>query len=455
MRQAIVSISGFRCVPDFPMDFPFFRRVGRNVASNCAQPVAIGWDTRATSREVVRGVSAGISERGASYVELGLVTSPLVSFGAREGFYGTGLMVTSSHNPPEWNGLKFFGGDGTILDELSLRKLIEGEGGAAATPQMPSRLWEPREVLEAYTESILRIATGLGGGAEGLHIVIDAGNGPAAVVVPRCLELSGARVTLINGELDGVFRRQIEPRPEALSELSRVVAEEGADMGVAFDCDGDRAVLVDEKGIALDEDLTLALACDFVLDGVSCPVVVNVATSMLVDFVCERHGVRVLRSAVGERNVVEEMRRVGSTIGGEGSCGGLIYMDHSPTRDGCLSAVLVASLLRKSGRRLSSLVSDYPSYKRARVSIEVEQGLVGRVMEEVESLTAGQEPSKLDGLRFSGEGWWALIRPSRTEPIIRVMAEAADGQRAVKLVEDYASIVRRICRGLGTRGRGI
>jgi phosphomannomutase len=453
MRQAIASMSGFRCVPEFPIDAPFFRRVGRNIASRCAQPVAIGWDTRVTSNDVVKSISAGLSEAGARYTHLGLATSPLVSFGAKGGFYRTGVMITSSHNPPEWNGIKVFGQDGTILDEPNLKELIEGGSGASASPVGPEGPRGCREVLEAYMDSILKTVLDLGGSADGLHVVLDAGNGPAVVTVPRCLERLGAQVTLINDELDGLFRRQIEPRPEALSVLSETVADKGADVGVAFDSDGDRAVLVDEKGRVLDEDLTLALACDLLLERLKCPVVVNVATSMLLDFVCEKHGVKLFRSAVGERNVVEEMRRVGSTIGGEGSCGGLIYLGHSPTRDGCLSAGLVASILRRSGDSISSLVSAYPSLKRGRASVEVAPGLAGRVMEEVELIAHGPEPMKLDGLRFSGAGWWVLVRPSRTEPIIRVMAEGTDERQVRELVEDYTSVVRQACGRLGREVR--
>lgn len=444
-------MSGFRCVPEFPIDIPFFRRVGLNIASSCNQPVAIGWDTRVTSSEIVKGLSAGLLEAGAKYTWLGLATSPLVSFGAKCGFYKTGVMVTSSHNPPEWNGIKIFGQDGAIIDEPSLRKLIEGQGVVST---VPIRLEEPQGTgvaLEAYMSSILKTILDLNGSAEGLHIVLDAGNGPAAVTVPNCLEQMGAQITLINGEFDGLFRRQIEPRPEALLTLSKKVVEEGADMGVAFDSDGDRAVLVDEKGHVLDEDLTLALACDFLLERLKCPVVVNVATSMLLDIVCDKHGVKLFRSAVGERNVVEEMRQVGSDLGGEGSCGGLIYMGHSPTRDGCLSAGLVAALIHESGSSISSLVSSYPVLKRERTSIEVDPSLAGRVMEEVELTAHGPEPMRLDGLRFSGDGWWVLVRPSRTEPIIRVMVEGNDERQVRELIDEYASIVRRACSRLGVR----
>lgn len=444
----IISASGIRDIFEPEAARGFFFDLGHTIGEDFGGAIALGRDSRPSGQPLSLALLDGLTDSGTSPRYSGLCTVPVMAHAVRRGYASTAMMVTASHNPPEWNGLKIYSGDGMILGEGELRALVEramargGKSRPSAFARGHHRTEDP-SLLEAYVKDMLDIATILGTKGCQLKVVVDAGNGPSALTVPRILRELGCRVEVLNPELNGSFRRPIEPLPENLKQLCEAVPNSGADLGVGFDCDGDRAVLVAEDGQVLREDDTLALAVDYYLTISAHDVVVNRATSLLLDHVCQSHGVRVIRAGVGERMVAERMIEAGAKIGGEGSNGGIMMPSFSLARDGALALVLILAFLRKEGVGLSELVMGYPRFYLSRAKLKCSPEKVGdilqRVREAVESLGTVEVS---DDIRVSGVGWWALVRPSKTEPIIRVLSEATSEEEAESRMKLLVGVVQ-------------
>lgn len=432
----MISASGIRDIFEPEAARGLFFALGHVIGKGLDGAVALGRDSRPSGQPLSTALLDGLVDSGLSPRYSGLCTVPVMAHAVRKGYASTAIMVTASHNPPEWNGLKVYSGDGMIISEGELRALVERARAheVAARPSPLTRVNpypEDTSLLAAYVKDMLDIATTLGAKGRQSKVIVDAGNGPSALTVPRILMGMGCRVEVLNPELDGSFRRPIEPLPENLMQLCEVVPDSGADLGVGFDCDGDRAVLVAEDGQVLREDDTLALAVDYYLSISAKDIVVNRATSLLLDHVCASHGVQLIRAGVGERMVAERMIEVGANIGGEGSNGGIMMPSFSLARDGALALVLILAFLRREGVGLSELVKGYPRFNLRRAKLRCNPDKIAHVLQRVreaaESLGA---VDVADDIRVSGLGWWALVRPSRTEPIIRVLSEAASEEEA-------------------------
>jgi len=430
----IISASGIRDVFEPEAASGFFFRLGQAIGEDLGGAIALGRDSRPNGQTLASALLDGLAASGISPRNAGLCTVPVMAHAVRIGYASTAMMVTASHNPPEWNGLKIYSGDGMIIGEGELRDLVERALEGTSRPQAftGDRIHaEDPSLLGSYVKDMLDLAKMIGAMGCQSKVIVDAGNGPSALTVPRILQGIGCRVEVLNPDLDGYFRRPIEPLPENLVQLRQAVPDSGADLGVGFDCDGDRAVLVAEDGQVLREDDTLALAVDFYLSISAQDVVVNRATSLLLDHICLSHGVRVIRAGVGERIVAEKMVEVGSEIGGEGSNGGIMMPSFSLARDGALALVLILAFLRREGVGLSELVRGYPRFHLSRAKLKCSPDRVGQVLQRVMGVAESLGIVEVaDDIRVSGEGWWALVRPSRTEPIIRVLSEAASEEEA-------------------------
>jgi len=432
--ELIISASGIRDVFEPEVARGFFYDLGYAIGKGLGGAIALGRDSRPSGQPLALALLDGLAASGTSPRYSGLCTVPVMAHAVRRGYASSAMMVTASHNPPEWNGLKIYSGDGMILGEEELRALVERARAREGTSR-PSAFTgdhtEDPSLLEAYVKDVLDLATSLGAKEHQSKVIVDAGNGPSALTVPRILQGIGCRVEVLNPELDGSFRRPIEPLPENLMQLRKAVPDSGADLGVGFDCDGDRAVLVTEDGQVLREDDTLALAVDYYLSISAQDVVINRATSLLLDHICLSHGVRVIRAGVGERIVAEKMVEVGAKIGGEGSNGGIMMPSFSLARDGALALVLILAFLRREGVGLSELVKGYPRFYLSRAKLKCSPDRVGQVLQKVRGVVESLGTVEIsDDIRVSGAGWWALVRPSRTEPIIRVLSEATSEEEA-------------------------
>ncbi len=418
------------------------RSTGRTGADGGARPsVVLGRDSRTSGAMFSRAAAAGLMSVGVDVVDLGVVPTPTVQMAVEHHHAGAGLILTASHNPIEWNALKFVGPDGIFLDAGA------GERVRALADKGPPRsgwdgLGEVREdpaAVKRHLDAILALpvidVTAIQ--RRRFHVAVDCVRGAGAVAILPLLERLGCRVSGINLEPDGRFPRAPEPVPENLGDLGRLVRESGADLGLALDPDGDRLALVDETGRAIGEDYTLAFAVRAVLDrrsnsAESPTVVVNLSTSLVVEDAARAVGATLLRAPVGEANVARAIRDQGAAIGGEGN-GGVMFPALHIGRDAPLGVALILHLLATSGVRVAELVGASPRYTivKAKGPRGAELGpLYDRLRRRFADATADDR----DGLRLSWADRWLHIRPSGTEPIVRLIAEAPTSSEAEALV---------------------
>jgi phosphoglucosamine mutase len=378
--------------------------------------VFVGRDTRASGVELELALARGIASAGGSAVLGGVLPSPAVALLALD----VGAVITASHNPPEYNGVKFFDGNGQKLDD-SAEEAIEGllDAGVSGGGTID-------RVAVANASYLEHIVERFGSNLSGMKVGVDCANGAYSAIAPRAFEELGAEVTAIGIEPDGT---NINLRFGAtdLRALQETVKEHGLDLGVAFDGDGDRMLAVDENGAALDGDqivAILALALDVEL------VAVTVMSNLGLHTLLEQHGIRVVTTPVGDRHVLEALREHGGLLGGEQS-GHIIFLRDHVTGDGLAAALLLCNALR--GRTLSEAAAEMPTFPQVKQNV----ALRGKSVSE----TLLDEVSRLNG-ELDGRGR-VLVRPSGTEPLVRLLAEAPTQAEAEGLFARIATLVRR------------
>ncbi len=411
-------------------------------ARGAARPaVVLGRDARTSGPMFTHAAAAGLMSVGVDVIELGVVPTPTVQMAVEHHHAGAGLILTASHNPIEWNALKFVGPDGIFLDaEAGARVRALADSGP---PRMGwdglGVLRHDREAVTRHLDAVLALpmidVTAIR--ARGFHVALDCVRGAGATAIPALLERLGCRVSGINLEVDGRFPRAPEPVPENLGELGDLVRKTGAEIGFAVDPDVDRLALVDELGRPIGEDYTLAFAVRSVLDrrinaGTQPTVVVNLSTSLVVEDAARAAGARVVRAPVGEANVARAIRDEGAVIGGEGN-GGVILPALHTGRDAPLGVALILHLLATTGVTVSQLVASSPRYTI--VKAKAARGPALRPLyDRLRAQFTDAETDERDGLRLSWRDRWLHVRPSGTEPIVRLIAEAPTGADAEALI---------------------
>jgi phosphomannomutase len=405
--------------------------------------VLIGRDTRPSGPVLASAVSSSLRFLGFDVVDLGIAATPTVEIMVDELGAAGGVIITASHNGPEWNALKFLGPAGEFLTAeqmASVRLIAAGDGhvfpeperiGSRATDDSADRVHIER-ILELGRIDPERIA------AAGIRAAVDCVNGAGSRIVPALLGRLGVEVIELFTAVDEPFPHNPEPRPEHLSALSQAVHEGGADIGFACDPDADRLVLVDGAGAVLSEELTLALAADLVLGEERGPLVANMSTSRVIEDIGGRHGVPVHRAKVGEANVVEVMKEVGAVIGGEGN-GGVIYPALHYGRDAMVAIALVLELLTEEGVSLAEKLTNFPRYHIIKEKVPF-TGALGRIGAELRGRFTGRV-NEDDGVRIDMEEGWVHLRASNTEPVIRIIAEAGSEERAREIVSETVAII--------------
>jgi phosphomannomutase len=347
-------------------------------------------------------------------------------------------MLSASHNPIEWNALKFIGPTGMFLEAAegaAMRELIE-TGIAYATWDKLGVVERDDRAVSRHIECVLSLPYV---DVEALRrrrfkVALDCCRGAGAVIMPALLDRLGCVVSTINAEPDGRFPRSPEPVPENLGELERFVQETGADIGFAVDPDVDRLAIVSNQGKAIGEDYTLALATRLVLRHRQGPVVTNLSTSRVVEDAAVAGGSTLLRAPVGEVNVAVAMRDAGAVVGGEGN-GGVILPEVHLGRDAPVGAALVLQLMLEEARPLSALVDEWPRYVIVKDKLDRPKASLDAVYAALRGAFPDAEADTQDGLRLSWKDRWVHVRPSGTEPIVRVIAEAPSDAEARELVK--------------------
>jgi phosphomannomutase len=405
---------------------------------NPGRPIVIGRDSRVSGPMFHRVAIGALQSVGANIVDIGLTTTPSCQLAVEHHHAGGGIMLSASHNPIEWNALKFIGPTGLFLEAhegTAMRALVESG--------IPRATWDRIGSVEAddgaatrHIEQILKIpyVDAAAIRKRGFHVALDCVHGAGAVIMPALLERLGCKVTAINMEPNGRFPRPPEPIPENLGELERLVRGSKADVGLAVDPDVDRLALVSEEGKAIGEDYTLALASMLVLRYRKGPVVTNLSTSLVVEDAVTKGGSALTRAPVGEVNVAVRMRELKAVIGGEGN-GGVILPEVHLGRDAPVGVALILQLLTELDQPVSAVVAGLPRYAIVKEKLDRPKASLDSVYAALRRTFADARVDTQDGLRLAWSDRWLHVRPSGTEPIVRIIAEAPTEQEALILVQ--------------------
>jgi phosphomannomutase len=446
----IRSVSGVRGVVGQDITDETAALYGRAFGRLVGGVVAVGRDSRRDGERLADAVMRGLREGGAGAVDLGVAPTPTVGIATRSHGLAGGVVVTASHNPEEWNGFKFFSSSGVFLtrDEVAVVFRLADEGVAPARAAGPA----VERIDGAAADHVELVTASPFVGREAVarmrpRVVVDCVNAAGSLVLPALLRGLGCDVVELSCDAGRPFSRGAEPVPENLSALSAAVVGERAAVGLACDPDADRLAIVDERGRAVGEEYTLAVAADSVLGKRKGPVVVNVSTSLMIEDVARAHGVPAYRTAVGEINVVARMMEVGAVVGGEGN-GGVIVPSIHPGRDAATAAAIVMTALAESSSGLASgLVSRHPAYamvkRKMAAAIPSREALV-------EAMTAAFPdgvPDLTDGAKMCWPDRWVHARMSGTEPVVRLIAEARREADAHALVRRAVETVSRLSEG--------
>ncbi|MFH1424869.1 MAG: phosphoglucosamine mutase [archaeon] len=392
--------------------------------------VVLGRDPRNSSPSLEKAAASGLAAKGIKIKSVGMVPTPAVAFAARELKAKAGVMITASHNPAEYNGIKLWNSDSSAFEpekEREIEKLVQKQSG-----NLESVPFDTINIIPKYTEA-LKNSVQI---EKKFKIVLDCGHGAACPVSPELLADYG-EVTELFCEADGDFPgRKPEPSGENLGELKKKVLEVGADIGIAHDGDADRIGVVDETGTFVERDALLALFAKNALQDKKGVVAVPIDTSKMVEDVIEQNGGSVLMTRVGDVDVVAKLKEHKGVFGGEPS-GCFIFPDVHLCPDGILGSLKILELLSKSGKKLSELVAELPKYYTIRETIlcgkEELQEKVNSLSEKLKSL--GGEVNEIDGLRVDFEDSWILVRASGTEPMVRITVEAKSKEKAEELLK--------------------
>ena len=399
--------------------------------------IVVGRDSRVSGPMFHRIVLSALQSVGANVIDIGLTTTPTCQLAVEDHHAAGGLMISASHNPIEWNALKFIGPTGLFLENaegVEMRSLAEKGIPRAQWHELGS-IEKDNRAVQRHIERVLAIpyldVEGIR--RRGFHVALDCVHGAGAVIMPELLERLGCTVTTANMEPDGRFPRAPEPIAENLGDVEKLVRDSGAVVGFAVDPDVDRLSLIADGGRAIGEDFTLALAARLVLRHRRGPVVTNLSTSRIVEDVASDAGSSVIRAPVGEVNVAVRMRDEKAPIGGEGN-GGVILPEVHLGRDAPVGAALLLQLLHEDNKALSRIVAELPRYVIVKDKLNRPSVPLDAVYEALRSAFPAASPDVQDGLRLSWPDRWVHVRPSGTEPIVRVIAEAPTDQEAKELV---------------------
>jgi len=402
--------------------------------------VVVGTDPRKSSEFIKGIVFSGLLATGCAVVDLGISPTPTVGIMTRKLKAAGGIVVTASHNPLPWNGLKFMRGDSIFLNEAQATRFLKLYETRQFKPAAPQDVTTNTTGIATHIKKVLGTVNPLLIRRKKFKVAVDGCNGAGSVAMVKLLEALGCRVMPINVNVKLPFPHPPEPTPEHLVELIALVKEKKADVGFAMDSDADRLAVISDTGEPLGEEATLALAVKFVLSQHRLTpakkkiVVVNLSTSRMIDDICQAAGALCIRTKVGEVHVSEELKSLKGLIGGEGN-GGVIFPRVGYNRDSLTGAALLLSYLAGSGRKLSELAAQLPRYEMAKTKIECRnQDEVNDLLDKTKEIFKGEDMILTEGVKVIFPDGWVHVRASNTEPIIRIMAEARDQAAAQALL---------------------
>ncbi len=406
--------------------------------------IAIGRDTRMSGEMLKSAAIAGALSAGLTVIDLGTAPVPAVQYYVRD-HADAGIMITASHNPREYNGIKLIAGDGSEFSregESEVEKIYYSKQFASANWDRTGDLRTANDANEYYIQGVIDHVDAENIRGKRLKVVADTGCGAGSVTLPFMLQRLGCEVITINAQLDGTFPwRNPEPTPDVLTELAEIVRITGADMGVAQDGDADRAVFVDENGDFIDEEVLLAMMAKYILSLEKGVIVTPVSSSQRMADIAKEAGVELIWTAVGSINVARKMMETDAVFGGEGN-GGLIFPKHQYCRDGGMACAKLLEIIA-AGTTLSEFAKSVPLYFNSKTKTVCED--LKDTMERVTAtvLEGTEKVDTTDGVKIWYDDGWVLIRPSGTEPIVRIFAESKTKASAEELMLEGLELVEK------------
>ncbi len=446
-RKRLFGTSGIRGIPGDDMTIEFVTEMSQAIGTYLKEgPILVGYDSRNSSPTLAKAVAAGLMSVGLDVGEAELIPTPALQFNVRKMEYQGGVMITASHNPAKYNGIKVSGGDGidvtreeeTIIEDIYYTKKFN-----LADWKTVGTSVQETKAIRSYIDGILSQVDVDQISSKNFKVIVDPGNGAQSVAAPYLLEKLNCKPVSLNAQVDGDFPgRGAEPTPDVLQGLSEAVKIYGADMGAAYDGDGDRSLFCDEKGVVHWGDRSAALLVDFILsEHLGALIVTTISASKVIDDIVQKHNAKIFKTKVGSVDVSNAMVERDALFGLEEN-GGCFYAPHIPVRDGAMTTALMLEALAKSEKPLSEMLDVLPRYYQKKTKFECSKELVPKVMEKIDAHVRGKV-ERIDGVKiWVDENTWILLRPSGTEPVIRVFAESDEPKKLDNVIEEYSALIK-------------
>jgi phosphomannomutase len=446
MSELIISVSGLRGVigenltPELAARFACAYAAGQP-----AGPLVLARDGRGTGRMLVDAIRGALLAVGRTVLDADVAATPTVGVLVRDRAAAGGIQVTASHNPPQYNGIKLFTQSGQVLSAGEGERVVARFQAGGVQWVDHEHIGQARAIEDTthrHLDLLLAAVDPTPIRQRRFGVLLDSNHGSGSVLGQRLLKTLGCRVTVLGGQPDGQFAHPPEPTAENLAGVCKEVINARADIGFCQDPDADRLAVIDEQGRYIGEEYTVALCLDQVLRVRSGPVITNCSTSRMAEDLATKYHVPFFRSPVGEANVVQAMHEHAAVFGGEGN-GGPIDPQVGHIRDSFVGMAWILSAMACRGLPVSRLAGELPRYEICKTKQEVPRKAIAKALNALEKHFADAQSDRMDGLRLDWPGKWLLIRASNTEPIVRIVAEAATAADARQLCTDAAKVIAR------------
>lgn len=448
-KKRLFGTFGVRRTANDVLTPEFASRLAASYGSLVQGTVAIGGDTRTSTPMLKHAITAGLLSSGCDVVDLGILPTPAIQYAVRN-YYDGGIIVTASHNPPKFNGLKFVDefGIGTPDDmEIAVEEMYFDSEPKRVSWDKIGKVYHNETIIDEYIKETLKRVDVEAIRSRRLKVVVDCGSGAGSYTAPYLLKALGCEVTTLNCQADGFFPgRDPEPIEPNLQDLIATVKDLGADIGLAHDGDADRTICIDEKGNFVLGDKTFALVEKQMLKENNGGIIVTtVATSQAIYDVAEEFGGEVIATAVGDLLVARKLKDTDGLFGGEEN-GGLIFPDFIYGRDAAMTVAKLLEILAKEDRPFSELVAELPVYYQEKLKIECpddeKEEVMSKIAEEIKT-TTDFKLDTTDGVKILKDDGWVIIRPSGTEPIFRCFAESDSMDKAVEMANWGIGLIKK------------
>ena len=445
----IKSISGIRGIIDSSIDSKLVSKYVKAFSNISPKgTILLARDTRNSGDIFISNSINVLTKLNIKFINCGIIPTPTAQYLIEKNNYAGGIVFTASHNPSNWNGMKFIDSNGIFLDHEKFSNLEEEIKKITlkdVSHESMSYVELSNESINQHVDSILNLSINNLNlvKQKKIKIAIDCVNGATSKALPSLLNKLDCEIIKIHSDYNEEFGRSPEPIPSNLKELSQCVINNNADLGLATDPDGDRLSIVDNEGTPLGEELTLSMCVYYFLkyfpDKRKHPIITNLSTSMLSETIAKEYNTPFMRTPVGEINVVKKMQSAGSLIGGEGN-GGIILKESHLGRDSLVGTIIILNLLARENKTLNQIYKLFPKYHIQKSSIEF-TGSSTKIIQKIKQEFKNETIIDIDGLKIVWKDEWVHIRKSNTEPILRIIAESKSISQTNKLIELIKNII--------------